>query len=69
MIWGCAVMGVIYKGFFFGKYEKVSLAIYLIMGWLCLIAAKEIVANITIKNVLNQVFCDVSVSFIILILT
>ena len=38
--WGLAIVGVIFKIFATGRYEKVSLAIYLGMGW-CAVAAIE----------------------------
>ena len=36
IIWICAFLGTIFKLVFKGKYEWLSLAIYLIMGWLIL---------------------------------
>jgi len=36
VIWTCAFLGTIFKLVFKGKYEWLSLAIYLIMGWLIL---------------------------------
>ncbi len=39
VIWGLAVAGVIFKMFFTGKFPKLSTTIYVLMGWLVLIAA------------------------------
>ncbi len=33
-VWGIAILGVLFKLFFTGKYEIVSLLLYLAMGWL-----------------------------------
>ena len=39
VIWGLAAAGVVFKLFFTGKYQKLSTLIYVLMGWLVLIAA------------------------------
>lgn len=41
-VWSLALAGVIYKLFFLGKYKKLSLAIYLLMGWLIIFAIKPL---------------------------
>ena len=33
-VWGIAILGSIFKLFYTGKYEYVSLLLYLVMGWL-----------------------------------
>lgn len=43
VIWGLAVLGVIFKAFFIGRFHFVSVGIYLLMGWLIVIAWKPIV--------------------------
>lgn len=43
IIWGLAVAGVIFKIFYTGRFEKSSTIIYLLMGWLALIAIKPII--------------------------
>ena len=40
--WGLAVLGVIFKLFFTGRYEKLSTAIYIAMGWMVVIAMKPL---------------------------
>ncbi|MGQ0528309.1 MAG: PAQR family membrane homeostasis protein TrhA [Panacagrimonas sp.] len=40
--WGLAVIGVGLKIFTTGRYEKVSLAVYLMMGWCAVIAVKPL---------------------------
>ena len=37
LVWGLTLMGLILKLFFTGKFEKFSLLLYLIMGWLIVI--------------------------------
>ena len=36
-IWGLAFLGVLLKVFFFGRFEAVSMIIYLVMGWIALL--------------------------------
>lgn len=40
LVWGLTMMGLILKLFFTGKFEKISLLLYLIMGWLIVIDIK-----------------------------
>lgn len=47
VIWGLAIAGVIFKMFFTGKYDKLSLVIYVLMGWLILIAIVPLVQNLS----------------------
>ena len=46
ILWGLTIVGIIFKLFFTGKFEKLSLAIYLLMGWLCIIAVKPMLSEI-----------------------
>lgn len=43
VIWGLAVAGVVFKLFFTGRFEALSLAIYLAMGWCAVIALGQLV--------------------------
>lgn len=44
VIWGLAVVGVVLKFWLAGRFEVLSTAIYLVMGWLVIIAAKPLFA-------------------------
>lgn len=46
IVWGLAIIGVVMKTAFAHKYEKASVAVYILMGWLVVIAAKPAMANI-----------------------
>jgi hemolysin III len=50
IIWGLAVLGVIFKSVFGAKYEKIALGVYLLMGWLFIIAAKPFVASVSMPT-------------------
>ncbi len=45
-IWGLALAGIIFKVLFVKKFKVLSVIIYLIMGWLVLIAIVPLVKNI-----------------------
>jgi len=42
IIWGCALVGIVFKAFYTGRFKAVSLISYLFMGWLCVIAVKPL---------------------------
>jgi len=46
IIWGLALMGVVFKIFFIKKFRILSVIIYILMGWLIVGAMHEIVANL-----------------------
>lgn len=52
VIWACAILGIILKVFYIGRFEKISVAVYIIMGWLCIVAFKEIVANVSFLSII-----------------
>lgn len=45
--WAAVIGGTFYKIFAFGKYPKLSLALYLVMGWSALIIAPEIFTKLS----------------------
>jgi len=47
IVWGIAMAGIIFKLRYTGKYEFLSVAGYILMGWLALIAAKPMVSHIS----------------------
>lgn len=46
LIWGMALVGIIFKTFFDGKFEKLSIIFYVLMGWLAIIAIKPMITNL-----------------------
>ncbi|WP_340202771.1 PAQR family membrane homeostasis protein TrhA [Ascidiimonas sp. W6] len=47
VVWGIAFIGTLLKIFFTGKYELISLMLYLIMGWLIIFDMQSLMAAIT----------------------
>ncbi len=45
--WGLAVAGVVLKLFYTGRFEKLSTASYILMGWVAVIAAKPLIENLS----------------------
>ncbi|MAZ27099.1 MAG: hemolysin III family protein [Cytophagaceae bacterium] len=46
-IWGIAFVGTLLKIFFTGRFEILSLALYLVMGWLIVFNIRELIENTT----------------------
>ena len=44
--WGIALIGIILKLFYTGKYEKASTIAYVLMGWMIVFAIKPLIANL-----------------------
>jgi hemolysin III len=44
--WGMAVTGVVLKIFFTGRYNVLSTLMYVLMGWIIMIAIKPLIANL-----------------------
>ncbi len=47
VIWGLAILGIVFKLFYTGRFDKLSTAIYVLMGWLVLIAVYPLVINLS----------------------
>lgn len=52
LIWGMALFGVIYKIFFIYGSPKVSLGVYLLMGWMALFASKALYQHLPTAGLL-----------------
>lgn len=46
IIWGLAILGIAYKLLFLEYFERLSALGYVLMGWLCLIAGRQLVTNL-----------------------
>lgn len=52
VIWGLALSGVIFKLFATGKFEFLSTLIYVLMGWLVVVAAKPLIDSIPFAGIM-----------------
>jgi hemolysin III len=46
LIWALAAIGIVFKIFFIGRFPRTSTVLYLAMGWLALIAVRQLFANL-----------------------
>lgn len=46
VVWGLALVGLIFKLFFTGRFEYISIAMYLLMGWIVIIAIKPLIHHL-----------------------
>jgi hemolysin III len=42
VVWGLSVMGIVFKTFFIGRFEKIATAAYVLMGWLCVVTFQQL---------------------------
>lgn len=45
IVWTMALLGIAFKVVFIGRYEKLATVGYLLMGWMCLLALREMVST------------------------
>ena len=50
--WGLAILGVVLKLFYTGKYDKISTVAYVLMGWLVIFAIKPLVTNLSFEGLM-----------------
>ena len=46
VVWGLALLGVLFKIFFIGRFEVLATAAYVLMGWLVVIAFREMLIQV-----------------------
>ena len=47
IVWGIAAAGVVLKGFFTGRFRKTTTALYLLMGWIIVLALKPLLREMS----------------------
>lgn len=50
VIWAMAILGVIYKCLWLGKFQKLSTIIYVVMGWFCLLGIKQLFFGLGVRG-------------------
>ncbi|MDN4607649.1 PAQR family membrane homeostasis protein TrhA [Sporosarcina highlanderae] len=63
VIWGLAIVGVLFKVFFIHKYEALSLVFYIVMGWLIVFAIKPLYEQLPIEGIILLVLGGVFYTF------
>jgi len=46
VVWGLAILGILFKAFTTGRYRAASLVVYLLMGWLALVILKPLLSSL-----------------------
>jgi hemolysin III len=46
LVWGLGLSGIVFKVFFVNKFNTISTIIYLLMGWMIIIAANPLIASV-----------------------
>ena len=52
VVWGLALIGLVFKLFFTGRFEFISLTMYLLMGWIVLIAIKPLIHHLNFDGLM-----------------
>lgn len=60
VVWGLAVLGVLLKVFYMSRFQKTSMALYIVMGWLCLIPMKQLILHVPHLSLTLLIFGGVS---------
>jgi hemolysin III len=60
IIWGCAILGIVFKSLFTGKKELLSTIMYIVMGWVIIFAIKPLYDSVSITTFLLLVAGGIS---------
>ncbi|HEY3388871.1 MAG TPA: hemolysin III family protein [Prolixibacteraceae bacterium] len=52
VVWILAIIGIIMKFFFIGRYSKISTATYVLMGWVIIIAIKPLINSMVTQGLI-----------------
>ncbi len=52
IIWGLAIIGIVFKAIFINRMKRLSVAIYILMGWLVVIAIKPMMTHVPIEGMI-----------------
>lgn len=52
VVWTIAIAGVVFKSIWLNKRAKTDVVLYIIMGWLCLVAIKPLYVGLEVKGFL-----------------
>jgi len=63
VIWGSAILGILLKCLCIGKFRKLSVALYIVMGWFCLIVFKELMTRLPPLSLIFLVLGGLSYTF------
>lgn len=56
IMWALALLGILFKVWFIGRFEVMATIGYILMSWICLIAFKQLVAGLGLDGMLWLIF-------------
>lgn len=56
IMWALAVLGILFKVWFIGRFEVMATIGYILMSWICLIAFKQLIAGLGLDGMLWLIF-------------
>jgi hemolysin III len=62
IIWGLALVGAVIRSIYLHRFRKLMVAVYLLMGWMFVIAGKQIFENLPTQSIIFLVMGGVSYS-------
>lgn len=52
VVWGCAILGIVLNSIDLKKYKKISMLLYLFMGWMIIFSFKHLIISLDITCIL-----------------
>lgn len=52
VIWGLAIAGIVFKAYFVHRFNKLATMIYILMGWMIVIAMKKMIQTIDLGGII-----------------
>jgi hemolysin III len=62
IIWGIAVVGAVIRSIYLHRFRKLMVAVYLLMGWMFVLAGKQIYLNLPAKSLMFLVLGGIAYS-------
>jgi len=62
IIWGTAIVGVVIRSIYLNKFKKIMVALYLLMGWMFVFAAKSMFKSLPLSSIIFLLLGGVSYS-------
>ena len=51
VVWGCAIIGIVLNSIDLEKFKKLSIVLYLVMGWMIIFSFDKLIASVDIKGI------------------
>lgn len=51
IVWGCAIIGIVLNSINLEKFKKISIVLYLVMGWMIIFSFDKLIASVDIRGI------------------